>query len=480
MSRNLPWLAELQPEMFAEIDPVLAAERGIEDGGWMAIMTERAEIEARAKVTDADAPAAHRRPASSTRSALPWHWGYARRGSTGDARTTSCACRGDPNVIDRGVQGVHRATCAPGAARAGDDARRPRRRRHARAAADRRPARRAAERADASDPRRPDRGLGPPRRRRADGLLHRHDGLHRLQGVRGRVQAVERPARRRRRSSARGGSYDHTGELGAATWRHVRFVEVLEPSPQRAAARPADGRLPTRRDVAGATDRAGQDGASGGRRRAAVADMDRWIFMSDVCKHCTNAGCLDACPTGALIRTEFETVVAAARRLQRLRLLRPVVPVRRRRPRPRRRPRRQVHALLRPPARTASSRRARRRARPTRSSSAPYDELVDVARAARRHAARARARRRLPLRRRRPRRASSSPAGSARSSCSPSRPSATGCPRRPTRRSRRTSSRRRRRDRRGPARRRRRRGRVRAMAATAGARAAMRARSSTR
>ena len=34
--------------------------------------------------------------------------------------------------------------------------------------------------------------------------------------------------------------------------------------------------------------------------------------MSDVCKHCTNAGCLDACPTGALIRTEFETVVLQA------------------------------------------------------------------------------------------------------------------------------------------------------------------------
>ena len=41
----------------------------------------------------------------------------------------------------------------------------------------------------------------------------------------------------------------------------------------------------------------------------AVAAMDRWVFMSDVCKHCTNAGCMDACPTGALIRTEFETVV---------------------------------------------------------------------------------------------------------------------------------------------------------------------------
>ena len=40
-----------------------------------------------------------------------------------------------------------------------------------------------------------------------------------------------------------------------------------------------------------------------------MAAFDNWVFMSDVCKHCTNAGCLDACPTGALIRTEFETVV---------------------------------------------------------------------------------------------------------------------------------------------------------------------------
>jgi formate dehydrogenase iron-sulfur subunit len=64
----------------------------------------------------------------------------------------------------------------------------------------------------------------------------------------------------------KGGSYDHTGELSASTWRHVRFVEMLQES-------------------------------------------GSWVFMSDVCKHCTNAGCLDACPTGALIRTEFDTVV---------------------------------------------------------------------------------------------------------------------------------------------------------------------------
>jgi formate dehydrogenase iron-sulfur subunit len=73
-----------------------------------------------------------------------------------------------------------------------------------------------------------------------------------------------------------GGSYDHTGELNSSTWRHVRFVELAE----------------------GAVDVG-----------SAVAAFDSWVFMSDVCKHCTNAGCLDACPTGALIRTEFDTVV---------------------------------------------------------------------------------------------------------------------------------------------------------------------------
>ena len=44
----------------------------------------------------------------------------------------------------------------------------------------------------------------------------------------------------------------------------------------------------------------------------AVSKMGDWVFMSDVCKHCTNAGCLDACPTGALIRTEHQTVVLQA------------------------------------------------------------------------------------------------------------------------------------------------------------------------
>jgi formate dehydrogenase iron-sulfur subunit len=71
------------------------------------------------------------------------------------------------------------------------------------------------------------------------------------------------------RATLSGNSYDNTRELDGLHWRHVRFVEQFSP------------------------DR--QDG--------------RWLLMSDVCKHCVRAGCLEVCPTGAIIRTEFDTVV---------------------------------------------------------------------------------------------------------------------------------------------------------------------------
>ncbi len=107
-----------------------------------------------------------------------------------------------------------------------------------------------------------------------------------------------------------GGSYDHTGELSAATWRHVRFVELLEPSPElRQEAEQAlrdSGSAPELPDIPAVRQGADQDRVDVAQ---AVGRMGDWVFMSDVCKHCTNAGCLDACPTGALIRTEYETVV---------------------------------------------------------------------------------------------------------------------------------------------------------------------------
>ena len=121
------------------------------------------------------------------------------------------------------------------------------------------------------------------------------------------------------------GGYDHTGALGAGSWRHVRFVELLEPTPAlraEAAAALAAGRggaMPSLAALGDAGAGVGEDemvdlvdlaqGPAPVDVAAAVAQMDSWIFMSDVCKHCTRAGCLDACPTGAIIRTEFGTVL---------------------------------------------------------------------------------------------------------------------------------------------------------------------------
>jgi formate dehydrogenase iron-sulfur subunit len=69
-----------------------------------------------------------------------------------------------------------------------------------------------------------------------------------------------------------GESYDNTSGLHGTTWRHVAFIESTPDVP---------GAPPT---------------------------QNRWVMMSDVCKHCTNAGCMEACPTGAIIRNEFDDV----------------------------------------------------------------------------------------------------------------------------------------------------------------------------
>ena len=111
-----------------------------------------------------------------------------------------------------------------------------------------------------------------------------------------------------------GKSYDNTIDLGADTWRHVAFVEQGASGEDGGARRPparlAD-RLPA--DVtegASLVEAAARGQAlSGGVSTYQEADGFRWLMASDVCKHCTHAACLDVCPTGALFRTEFGTVV---------------------------------------------------------------------------------------------------------------------------------------------------------------------------
>jgi formate dehydrogenase iron-sulfur subunit len=94
-----------------------------------------------------------------------------------------------------------------------------------------------------------------------------------------------------------GMSYDNTLALGASTWRHVAFIE------QPAGAGPP----PRASAVVSATSGSEEatESASGHGERPSF----RWLMESDVCKHCTHAACLDVCPTGALFRTEFSTVV---------------------------------------------------------------------------------------------------------------------------------------------------------------------------
>jgi formate dehydrogenase major subunit len=96
MSRWLPWLAELQPEMFCEVSPELAEERGLKNGGWATIRTRRAKIEARVLVTRRLQPLPIRGRLVH-QIGLPYHWsskGLVR----GDAANDLIAFVADPNV----------------------------------------------------------------------------------------------------------------------------------------------------------------------------------------------------------------------------------------------------------------------------------------------------------------------------------------------------------------------------------------------
>ncbi|HEY6032411.1 MAG TPA: molybdopterin dinucleotide binding domain-containing protein, partial [Gaiellaceae bacterium] len=95
-SRFVPYLSELQPQMFVEVSPQLAAERGLEHGGWATVWSARAAIEARVLVTDRMRPVVvDGRPLHQV--GLPYHWG-SRGLSTGDSANDLAHMALDPNV----------------------------------------------------------------------------------------------------------------------------------------------------------------------------------------------------------------------------------------------------------------------------------------------------------------------------------------------------------------------------------------------
>jgi formate dehydrogenase major subunit len=96
MSRWLPWLSELQPELFIEIGKALAEEKGIKNTDWVVVTSPRGRVRAKALVTDRIGVmnVAGKR---IHHVGMPWHWGWAGL-STGDVVNDLTSWVGDPNV----------------------------------------------------------------------------------------------------------------------------------------------------------------------------------------------------------------------------------------------------------------------------------------------------------------------------------------------------------------------------------------------
>ena len=299
---------------------------------------------------------------------LPYHWGpngYSRRrrGQRADLGVV------DPNVHIQEVKALTRRHPArPPAARAG-------------------PARRTS-RSTATGPASPSRPDG----RSGHELPTRRTGAR--PGRRGRVgqraTAAHRAssptpasasAARRARSPARSGTRSpRTASTSPACPTTTPGRSAPTPggtSPSSSSASRSATRRPASSGPARRCRRPGHAG-SGRRCRAPGGDVVRrttgpdfrWLMSSDVCKHCTHAACLDVCPTGALIRTEFGTVVVQEDVCNGCGYCVPACPYGVIDQRPADGRRLQVHALLRPARASAWSRPAPRPARPSPSSSA--------------------------------------------------------------------------------------------------------------
>ncbi len=298
-------------------DPELAAERGLENGGWATIVTARTAIEARVLVTPGCSRCGWTVDGSTRSGCRTTGDGTASASVT--APTSCCRRRWTQRVhpVHQGHQLRHPAgPSASGSRAAGVRGRVPATRR--RDTRDRNGAvtvsdnlSKLVERSSAGRPR---AGSGVHRPAEPQGFLHRHQRVHRVQGLRGRVQGVERRPRGRARAD-RDVVRQHRG---------ARRLDL--------AARGLRGTAGAGRATAETVD-LGMPGTSLPGADSDVTERTdfRWLMESDVCKHCTHAACLDVCPTGALFRPSSGPS-CAERHLQRLWLLHPRLPVRRDRP----------------------------------------------------------------------------------------------------------------------------------------------------
>ena len=101
-----------------------------------------------------------------------------------------------------------------------------------------------------------------------------------------------------------GNSYDNTNELSATTWRHVKFIEQF--------SHESTSTLTSLEQLASLGQPASLDQVTSLDTVSHESPLNRWLMMSDHCKHCLAAPCHQACPTGAIIQNEFENVYIQA------------------------------------------------------------------------------------------------------------------------------------------------------------------------
>ena len=378
MSRWLPYLSELQPEMFCEVSPELAAERGLEPYGWATIISARSAIEAKVLVTDRMTPLAvggH----TVHQIGLPYHWGVGSNAVvSGDAANDLLGRDAGPQRPDPGIQGRLLRHPSRAAGRAGEELLALVAEYQARAGVTSRPV------TAVTDPRRltrreDGRTDGDAWTSTASRSTHAPPGqpapaAFRVPTRRWRTRWASCPDRPTRPPMPRwehsqprkgfftdtsicigckacevackewnhnpqdgnlellGSSYDNTGALGASTWRHVAFIEQgqeridrgtgVRPCPGQpghAAHRPAGRRQrPLATDLRGA-----RDTDAAGHGRLPLADVLRRL-------QALHARRLPRClPHRSAFPHRVRHRGGPGRCLQRLRNLRGRVPLRR-------------------------------------------------------------------------------------------------------------------------------------------------------